>query len=201
MATIYHGTPMTPRDALLDVCQGRAICVSFFRPDQVEAVEAISPAIMFRQRRIFVLESGLKARRGMARKMGLEHLLRVAGASLIPARSVGGHPRYARGTVTAQRCAAAGMAVRAKGRAALAYGRTNRPATSPVRTIRQGLLGLDRGWQVNRLPSLSRADARSGSGARQPLACHSHDARDCRCIRLPLSQRGQHFAGAERMAI
>ena len=45
---IYHGTPMTPRAALLSVCKGRAMCVSFFRPDDVEAVEAISPDIMFR---------------------------------------------------------------------------------------------------------------------------------------------------------
>ena len=31
--TIYHGTPMTPRAALLDVLAGRAACVSFWRPD------------------------------------------------------------------------------------------------------------------------------------------------------------------------
>lgn len=50
--TIYHGTPLTPRDALRSVCTGRAMCISFYRPDDVEVVEAISPAIMFRQRRI-----------------------------------------------------------------------------------------------------------------------------------------------------
>ncbi len=44
---IYHGTPLTPRSALLDVCNGRAMCVSFWRPDDVEVVEAISPASMF----------------------------------------------------------------------------------------------------------------------------------------------------------
>ena len=43
---IHHGTPMTPRAALLDVCAGRAMCVSFFRPDDVEIVERISPTIM-----------------------------------------------------------------------------------------------------------------------------------------------------------
>lgn len=47
MVTIYHGTPMTPRAALLDVLVGRAACVSFYRPDDVGAVESISPAIMF----------------------------------------------------------------------------------------------------------------------------------------------------------
>lgn len=44
---IHHGTPLTPRAALLDVCKGRAMCVSFYRPDDVEAVEEISPAIMY----------------------------------------------------------------------------------------------------------------------------------------------------------
>lgn len=201
MTTIYHGTPMTPRAALLDVCKGRAICVSFFRPDDVEAVEAISPAIMFRQRGVLVLESGAQARRGMAREMGLAQLLRVAGASLVPSRTVGGDTRYAGGTVPAQRCASAGMAVWSKGGTPLAHGRPNRAAASALRAIRQGLFGLDWRGKVNRLPSLSRADARGRSGARQPLACHSHDARDSRCIRLPLSQRGQHIAGAERMAL
>lgn len=47
MATIYHGTPLTPRAALLSVCPGRAMCVSFYRPDSVRDVEAIAPAIMY----------------------------------------------------------------------------------------------------------------------------------------------------------
>lgn len=47
MALIHHGTPLTPRAALFDVCAGRAMCVSFYRPDDAEVVEAISPAIMF----------------------------------------------------------------------------------------------------------------------------------------------------------
>lgn len=46
---IHHGTPMTPRAALLAVLPGRAACVSFARPDDVEAVEAVCPRIMFRQ--------------------------------------------------------------------------------------------------------------------------------------------------------
>ena len=65
MTVIYHGTPLTPRAALLDVCKGRAMCVSFFRPDDVEAVEAISPDIMFRQRRVFHVESCAAAQRGL----------------------------------------------------------------------------------------------------------------------------------------
>lgn len=46
MALVHHGTPMTPRAALL-AQQGRAFCVSFFRPDSVADVEAISPFIMY----------------------------------------------------------------------------------------------------------------------------------------------------------
>ena len=46
-AIIHHGTPLTPRDALLSVCAGRAMCVSFYRPDDVDTVEQISPAIMY----------------------------------------------------------------------------------------------------------------------------------------------------------
>lgn len=45
--TIYHGTPITPRAALLDIGAGRAMCVSFFRPDDVDVVEAVSPAVMY----------------------------------------------------------------------------------------------------------------------------------------------------------
>lgn len=46
MALVYHGTPLTPRAALMAV-SGRAFCVSYFRPDNVQDVEAISPFIMF----------------------------------------------------------------------------------------------------------------------------------------------------------
>lgn len=45
--TIYHGTPMTPRAALLGVMPGRAACVSFYRPDDVDAVESVCPRIMY----------------------------------------------------------------------------------------------------------------------------------------------------------
>jgi hypothetical protein len=45
--TIYHGTPMTPRAALEAVLRGRGACVSFYRPDDVVAVEAVCPFIMY----------------------------------------------------------------------------------------------------------------------------------------------------------
>lgn len=46
MAFVYHGTPLTPRAALLAVA-GRGFCVSYFRPDSVADVERIAPWIMY----------------------------------------------------------------------------------------------------------------------------------------------------------
>ncbi len=46
MATVYHGTPLTPAPAL-NAVSGRAFCVSYYRPDNVEAVEAMAPFIMY----------------------------------------------------------------------------------------------------------------------------------------------------------
>lgn len=46
MALVYHGTPLTPAPAL-EAVAGRAFCVSFYRPDSVDAVERMSPAIMY----------------------------------------------------------------------------------------------------------------------------------------------------------
>lgn len=45
-ATIYHGTPVTPR-AALQALAGRAFCVSYFRADSVADVEALGPFIMY----------------------------------------------------------------------------------------------------------------------------------------------------------
>jgi hypothetical protein len=46
MALVYHGTPLTPKAALLAM-RGRAFCVSFYRPDNVADVEAIAPFVMY----------------------------------------------------------------------------------------------------------------------------------------------------------
>lgn len=201
MATIYHGTPLTPRAALIDVCQGRAMCVSFFRPDDVEAVEAISPAIMFRQRCVFHVEGGAEARRGMGREMGLVGLLRLVGTSPLSTRTVGSDTRYAGCALPAQRCAAYRMALRAEGLTPLAHGRTNRTAAEAVRQVRPGFSRLDRRGQALGQAGISRADARGRSGFRQPLAYTSHDARDQGGIRLPLCQRGRNNTRTEWMAI
>lgn len=44
-ATIYHGTPLTPR-AALQAMSGRAFCVSFYRPDDIETVAAMPGQLM-----------------------------------------------------------------------------------------------------------------------------------------------------------
>jgi hypothetical protein len=199
MTGIYHGTPMTPRDALLSVCAGRAMCISFYRPDDVEAVEAISPAIMFRQRRVLILASRTSAGRGMGRASRLAALLRVAGASPVSSGQMGDHPRYAGSAFPAQRCAPERLALWAEGRTPLAHGRTHRTAPAAVRAIRPRVLGMDRA--EGRLAGLSRAHGRGGSGLGQSLASHSHDARNGGGLRLPVPQRGQHLTRTERVAV
>jgi hypothetical protein len=46
MALVYHGTPLTPREALV-AAGARAYCVSYFRPDSVADVEAQAPFVMY----------------------------------------------------------------------------------------------------------------------------------------------------------
>jgi len=42
MADIFHVTPITPNAALLGVCRGRDLMVSFYRPDQLALVRQIA---------------------------------------------------------------------------------------------------------------------------------------------------------------
>lgn len=201
MTVIYHGTPLTPRAALLEVCTGRAMCVSFFRPDDVEAVEAISPDIMFRQRRIFHVEGSAASRRGMGREMGLAGLFQLAGASLVPTGQVGGHSRHAGCAEPAQRCAVGSMAVRTEGRASLAHGRANRAALAALRQVRPGVPRVDGRGQAFGPARVSRPHGGSRASFGQPLACSAHDARDQGGIRLPLRQRGRDNTGTEWVAL
>lgn len=201
MAVIYHGTPLTPRAALLEVCAGRAMCVSFFRPDDVEAVETISPDIMFRQRCIFHVESCAAARRRLGRKMGLDGLFRVARAALIHPRKVGCCARYARSAKPAQRCAYKRLAVWTKGCTAVAHGRTNRTAHPPLREMGSRLPWLDRRGEAPRQARISQENAPSRSGARQPLASDTHDAGHQSCFRLPLCKRGRNDTRSKRVAL
>lgn len=200
-ALVYHGTPMTPRAALLDVCAGRAMCVSFWRPDDVEAVEAISPAIMFRQRRVFRVAGGAEARRGMVHPRGLVALFRVVGAAPVSARSLGCDAGRTGCAEPAQRCAREGMAVRGPWRAAVAHGRAYRAAVAAVREAPARLPWLDRGGQASGPARISRAHGRSGQGFRQPLARRSHDARNRGQGSLAVRIGGRDDTRAKRVAL
>jgi len=198
---IYHGTPMTPRAALQDVGKGRAFCVSFFHPQDVEVVQEISPAVMFRQRCVLGMESRHQARGPMVHPRGLDAVLPMVGAALVSSGALGGDSRCPRSTEPAQRFTASRMAVRSEGRAALAHGRAVRSAFAPVRAVRPGLLGMDRRGQDLGQPGVSRAHGGSCRSLGQPVAGSAHDARHGGCPPLPLYQRGQHKPCAERMAI
>jgi len=188
---------MTPRAALLDVCKGRAMCVSFYRPDDVEAVEAISPAVMFRQRRVQRVEGSTEARRGMVHPRGLDAIFQLAGTASVSPRQMGRHAGCAGSAVTAQRCASQGMAVRKQGSAALAHGRACRKTVAALRKASARLPWVDGAGQVNRQTGLSRADGSRGQGIRQSLARHSHDARHCGCSNVSVCQRGRNNLSAE----
>lgn len=198
---IHHGTPMTPRAALLDVLPGRAGCVSFYRPDDVEAVEAVCPRIMFRQRRVQLLAGGPASRRGVGRNPeGLCAVLRLAGAAP-EGGSLGRHPGSPRRAEPDQRLAPAGLAVRSNlRRSALAHERPAPTAGAALRELRHGGAGLDRppearACRVRRLPP---TDGRGVGAVRQLLASDAHDARDRGGLRLPVRGRGRHQPCAER---
>lgn len=198
---IYHGTPLTPRAALLFVCKGRAMCVSFHHPQDVEAVEAISPAIMFRQRRVFILAGGIAQRAGMGRASGLGALLSVAGGTAVSPRQMGSHSRYARSAQPAQRWATERMAIRTGARRSpVAHGRAAGSAWQAVRAIRPRCIGMD--WASKKgacwLSRLSSSHGRGCGTHGQPLAPCPHDARSGCCVRLPIPERRQHFPGTER---
>lgn len=198
---IYHGTPMTPRAALLDVLPGRAGCVSFYRPDDVEAVEAVCPRIMFRQWSLQLLDGGHEARRGVGRQAPrLGAVLSLAGASA-EAGPLGSHPRHAGRAEPAQRWPAFGLAVRpVMGCPALAYGRPADAAGRPLRALRHGGAGMDRRPEegAGGLRPLPAAHGRSVRSVRQPLARHAHDARDRGGQRLPVRGSRCDQPSAER---
>lgn len=196
---IYHGTPLTPRAALTSICTGRAMCVSFFRPDDVEVVEAISPDVMFRQRGVFLLASGAASWRRLERDRGLAALLRVARAEAVCAWTMGYYARHPGRTIPAQRQHTFGMAVRSERRPRLAYGWANRTAVAAVRASRPGLSWVD--WTKSGVTGLSRSHGRGGVRPRRSLACPAHAARDSGGFRLSLCVSRQHQPGSERVAV
>lgn len=196
---IYHGTPLTPRAALTSVCTGRAMCVSFFRPDDVEVVEAISPDVMFRQRGLLVLASGNAPRSGLAGDRGLAAVLRLARAAHLHAGALGDHAGHSRCAVPAQRQLTRRLAIRAARSSGLAHGWSARAVAPSVRPARSRLPGMDR--PEGRITGLPCAHGGGLSGARQSLASASHAARNGGGLRLSLRIGGQHFSGAERVAL
>lgn len=192
---------MTPRAALQQMA-GRAFCVSFYRPDDVEVVEAISPAVMFRQRRILFLAISSAKRSGLGGRSGLEAVLPVAGAST-SSGTLGGYTRQPRRTFTDQRWIAERLAVWSMGCTALAYGQPYRPPIATMRQIRSCMLGLD--WARQRfhswLRSMVSTHGRSCQRVGQSMASDSHDARRDGCKRVSLSQCGQHQPSAERTSV
>ena len=199
--TIYHGTPMTPRTALNQMA-GRAFCVSFYRPDDVEVVQQISPAIMFRQWRILVLAISSAKWAGLGRRSGLAAVLQMAGAS-IAARPLGSDTGQSRRTFADQRWIAERLAFWSMGCAALAHGQPDRSPLAALRQIRTGLLGLDwTGQGLHRwLRSMVSQDGRGSQRLGQSVARHSHDARRDGCAGVSLQQCGQHKPCAERTFI
>lgn len=198
---IHHGTPMTPREALLAVLPGRAAVVSFRSAGRCRCGRGELPEGHVGQWRVFILAGGSQARRGMGRRAARSYgALRLAGAEAA-AWLLGGHTGSARRAQPAQRCTTEGLAVRpALWRPPLAYGR---PAGSPraaLRGLRPRGAGLDRRPEerAGRLSALPGADARSGQASRQSLAGNPHDARGSGGLRLPLRQRRQHQPCAER---
>lgn len=198
---IYHGTPLTPRAALNALLPGRAACVSFWRPDDAEAVEAVFPRIMFRQRRVFRMAGGDEARRTLVHPRGLDAVLSLARAPAVHARPMGSHSRCAWSAVPAQRYALAGLAVRRSRRASLAHGWADRAAAAPLRPLPARVPGLDRAGNGAGLRSMVPANGRGRGGTRQPLAGHPHDARRPGRAGIPLQQRGRFERRAERTSL
>lgn len=197
MTIIYHGTPLTPRSALLNVGEGRAMCVSFFRPDDVEVVQAISPAIMFRQWGIFILEAGPKTWAGVGERQGLEPLFRLVGTEIVLAGALGGNSRHAGGSKPAQRRPLGGVAFWAARSSIVPHGCANRAPIEALRQIRPSVSRLDRTGEEYRLPRVSSPHGRGGPRPWVEMAYSSHDAGDGNRSFVSIHKRRQHKSGAK----
>lgn len=203
---IYHGTPLTPRAALNAVMPGRAACVSFFRPDDLEAVLAVCPQVMFRPRGIFLLDAGDARRSGVGRGRPatmVAGLLRVAGADAVPAGAVGDHAGQSRGPFPAQRRASERLALWGPWRASLAHGWPNRTTGEALREISSRVRRLDRRSEegARGLRGLFPEDGRGGPPYGQHMAPPAYASRHSRRPRISVHQRGQHVPCAERASL
>lgn len=201
--TIYHGTPLTPRAALNAVLPGRAACVSFFRPDDLEAVLAVCPQVMFRPRSLFVLDAGYACGAGVGRSRPsplVERLLRLAGTDTILSGPMGDHAGQSSGPVPAQRRPSKRLAVWGSRRAGLAHGRVDRTTGETLRAASARMRRLDRRSEerAGGLRGLFSENGRGGGPDGQHMASPAHAPRNA--CRAPISfrQRGQHVPCAER---
>lgn len=202
-AQIYHCTPLTPRAALEAIGIGRNFCVSFWRPDDAEAVERIAQTVMFRQRRIFRMASGDEARRGMVYPRRLDAVLSLAGTKTAR-QPLGDHSRCAWRAVPAQRRATHRLAIPVRVvSAGLAHGRARVPAAAALRSMAEGLHRMD--WhgrgQGGWLSGLVRADAGDCTESGWQMAAASSFARCPSGPRVSLCKRGREQRRAERMAL
>lgn len=209
---VHHDTPLTPRAALRTMA-GRAFCVSFWEPRDAEVVEAVSPAIMFRQWSLCRMAGRHEARRALVRARRLGAVLRLARISPVSSRSVGSDPGCPWRAFAGERRAAQRLAIRpVEGFAALAHGWANRPLSAPRGSIRQGLSRLDRGVRPEgghsqarparrRLRGVFPPHGRIGAGDRQSLAGDAHDARRAGRPRVPFHQRRRDVSRTERSSL
>jgi hypothetical protein len=202
---IYHGTPMTPRAALEAVLPGRAGCVSYHHPADAEAVEAVCPRIMFRQRGLQLLAGCAQARRGMGQQPArLEALLSVARGAPRARWALGGDTRHAGSAEPTQRRTLEGLAIRfGQGRPPLAYGRPARALGASLRAIQNGRAGLDRPskTRAGRVRPLLPPHGRSARSVRERLARNAYDARNCRGLRPSICGGRRDDTSTGRMAL
>ena len=211
---IYHGTPMTPRAALEAVLPGRAACVSFYRPDDVEAVEAVCPQLMFRSRRVLEMAGSLADRRGVGPSRARpSSILRVVGAAAVHARPNGGRLRHPRRSFAAQRLLSRRLALwSVEGHARLAHEQPDRAAGLPAgevglrlprvdRRVRPGLGSDPSGGAGGGLRRVPCSDGRGGSLPRQPMASPAHDARHTGRPRISVRSGGLVIPRTERVAL
>lgn len=199
---IYHVTPFTPRAALNAVMPGRAAGVSFYRPDDLEALLAICPQLFFRPRDILALDEGDEGGARMGRCAGIvvAEILSLAGADSVSSGAMGDHSRQPRCTFPAQRRLAERLAVRGSRGAGLAHGRPCRTTSAALREISARVHRVDRrpeertGW----LPGLSPQDGASRATDGECVASAAHASWDSCCVPVSLYQRGQHQPRAER---
>lgn len=203
---IYHGTPLTPRAALEAVMPGRAACVSFYYPQDLEAVLAVCPQVMFRPWWVQLLAGGDASQSRMGRggpSAMVECLLRVAGTEPLSSGQVRAHPRQSRRAIADQRRPLERLAFRSSRRSGLAHGRPDRTTGEAMRAIPSRRDRLDRASETGagRLRSVVSQDGRGCPAHGERLAPLAHAPRHLGRAGIPLRQSRRHDPCAERSSL